>query len=148
MQELWAGRARLLTWGMKAEKTEVFRLNPVSFGICRESTVTLGQWGTEEPSHPQMLPCPTVQAHPTAPGSLTGASSTLLAAPGAPQQMEPLPGVQGQPCPTRATHHGLCDFKDQSPSLVVGNAGCVEEVAGGSKVNHAFVTRGEGQWQW
>lgn len=57
--------------------------------------------------------------------------------------MEPL----SQPCPTCATHLVLRDFEDQCPGLVVGDAGCVEEVAGGSKVNHAVVIRGEGQWQ-
>lgn len=56
MQELWAGTARLLTWGMKAEKMEVSKLNPASFGICRETTVTLGQCGTEEPMVSPLIP--------------------------------------------------------------------------------------------
>lgn len=56
MQELWAGMARLLTWGMKAEKTEVSNLNPAFFGICRERTVTLGQCGTEEPMASPPIP--------------------------------------------------------------------------------------------
>lgn len=50
VQELRAGRARLLTWGMKAEKTEVFNLNSTSFGICQERTGShWGRCGTEEP---------------------------------------------------------------------------------------------------
>lgn len=60
------------------------------------------------------------------------------------------PTAQGRrvsPIPATA-HHGVRDLKDQCPGTVVGKAGSVEEVAGGSKVNHAFVIRGEAQRQW
>lgn len=47
--------------------------------------------------------------------------------------------------PTSPPYHGVCDFKDQCPSRVVGEAGGVEEVAGDPEVNHAAVIGREGQ---
>lgn len=45
-----------LTWGMKAAKVEVFKLNSTSFGICGRRMVTAGQCSTGL-GHDQPLMC-------------------------------------------------------------------------------------------
>lgn len=69
-----------LTWGMKAEKVEVFKRNPVSFGICGgENSHAEAMWHGRahgEISPPGLIPQPPALSPP---GSSLGGSSKTAA---------------------------------------------------------------------